>query len=428
MVKIHSTFHSILRDPTPTRLNQIGSADLVIGFTTHSVKPAIAADITRQAVAGVRTYFPHLKTIILNADAGMNTNTRRAVEAAGSAHIPVVASRYTGVLGKGAGVSAILHGALQLNPQAIVILDSHTTGVKADWIPGLATLVLNHQADLVKPRYHWPLPDGALSDLLFYPFTRAVWGMNLRHPAAGDYALSANLARTVLAQDIWQTEVNRFGFDIWLSIFASTQHWRVAQTALGNKPAAPKTSITRTLSIFKEAGGTVLRQLHLRRHLWPNMIGVQPVPTITEFAPYSEQTVTPLRDCTDYIEALALGWMEHRPLWQRIMYPENLAAVEYLASQPLDRYYFPPDLWAKIAYDFAVVYNKGERDPDAVATSLYPLFLGRLASFWIEVAGLTAVGRAGTVSAQAVEFEDHLPYLKYRWEQYRPWIDSGEKR
>jgi len=38
------------------------------------------------------------------------------------------------------------------------------------------------------------------------------------------------------------------------------------------------------------------------------------------------------------------------------------------------------------------------------------------------------VGRMGTIAAQAVEFEDMLPYLNYRWEKYLPWVDSGEQR
>jgi len=420
--------HSTLKDFALETLKHIGKADLVIGITTYGTNPKTAVHAARQAIAGAQTYFPHLRTVLLNADVGMNPQTRQNLQKLASPELPVITSRYKGVLGKGAAVSAILHGALMLQPQAIIIIDGRTKSIAPEWIPGLASLVIGQQADLVKPRYHWPLPDGGLSDLLFYPFIRALWGTSLRHPAADEYALSPGLAEAALAQDVWQTEINRYGFDIWLSYFAITENWRVAQAALGGKHALNAKQATTSRVVFKDVVGVMLRQVYLRRNLWPTIGKIKSTPTLTEFAPPAETIFTPLNDCADYIEGLALGWIEYRALWKRIILPEHLVAVEYLASQPNDQFYFPSDLWAKIAYDFAVVYNKGERDPDAIALSLYPLYLGRLASLWAEIAGLSNVGRAGTVAAQAVEFEEHLPYLKYRWDNYVPWIDSGEKR
>lgn len=420
--------HSILREPAPQKIKQIGRADLVIGLVTRNVKPEIAARVAQQAIDGAQAHYPGLRTVLVNADTGLKATTRDAIQSIASANTPVLSSRYKGVLGKGAATCAILHAALDLQAKAIIILDGSTDSATPTWIPALATFVLNRQADLVKPRYHWPLPDGALSDLLFYPFTRAVWGSSLRHPAAGDYALSAELAETILAQDVWQTEVNRFGFDIWLSTFALTQNWKVAQSALGTKKQFSRGHTGRAQSIFKEAVGTMFRQLYLRENSWNDTGKIKSLPTLTEFAPPTDLTPVPQKSCANYIEALALGWIENRALWKRILLPENLALVEYLAGQPVDQFYYPPDLWAKIAFDHAVVYNKGERDPDAIASSLYPHFLGRLASFWSEVAGLTDIGRAGTVAAQAMDFEELLPYLKYRWEKYLPWVDSGEIR
>ncbi|MFQ5575864.1 MAG: hypothetical protein ACE5G8_02620, partial [Anaerolineae bacterium] len=361
-------------------------------------------------------------------DAGFRANTRQAVQAVALPNTPVVSGRYNGVLGHGAAVSAILHGALQVKARTIIILDGSTRSITPEWIPALATLVLNRQADLVKPRYDHPLPDGGVNDLLYFPFTRAMWGVSLRHPTATDYAISAKLARAVLAHDVWQTEVNRFGFDIWLATVAITDGWRLAQAALGSKQTVRQPSGTRGLTIFKESIGTMLRQVYVRQKCRPAAGQIRSTPVFTRFAPQGNLSLTPPNDCTGYIESLALGWMEYRSLWKRVMLPETLAVVEHLASLPVEQFYFPPNLWAKIAYDFAVVYNKGERDPDTIAIALYPLYLGRLASFWSEVAGLTAVGRAGTVAAQAAEFEALLPYFEYRWKTYLPWVDSGEKR
>ena len=428
MVEISAPLHAVLRPPTPDRLRNIGTADLVIGFTTHSAKPALAAKLARQAVRGAKTYFPRLKTVIIHTDTGLSERTRQAVSAAGSAGVPVISGRYTGVMGKGGGTAAILHGARQLGARATVILDSHTTDLPPKWIPALATLILNGRADLVKARYSWHPPDSALNDLLLYPFTRAVWRLKLHHPAAGDFAASPEMVAFILEQDVWGTEVNRFGFDIWLSTIAALRGWRIAQAAVGEKPPRPAISETQQMSRFADTVGTMFRQLHLKYRRWQQPASPVKTTTFTEFSTATAAASIPEIDPAPLIETLTLGWMEYRALWQRIMFPENLAAVEYLAAHPAESFHFPPNLWAKIAYDFAVVYNKGERDPDAVVKALYPLFAGRFASFAGEIAGLTAVGRAGTVAAQAVEFEDLLPYLNYRWEKYLPWVDSGEKR
>lgn len=415
--------HSTLKKTALKKIKQIANTTLVVGLVTQYIKPKAATRIVKQAIKGLRTYYPNLQAVIINVDVGQKANTRRAIKALNSDQIPIISSRYNGILGKGAAISAILHSSLQLNPQAIVILDSTTKTITPEWIPGLITPILKHQVDLVKPRYQWPLPAGGLSDLLFYPFTRAVWGGNLRHPAAPDYALSPKLAQTILNQDVWQTEINRFGFDIWLSTFAITQAFQLVQTALGDKQPAKKQVVS--LPIFKDAIGTMLRQIYIKQKAWSLVSKIKAVPTLTEFSPPFHPISIPFSDCFEYIEMLALGWMEYRPLWQRIMLPENLVSVEYLAAKPPNQFYFPPNLWAKIAYDFTVVYNKGEQDPDAVVESLYPLYLGRLASFWSEIAGLTSVGRGGTVAAQAVEFEELLPYLKYRWDNYIPWVHNG---
>ncbi len=425
---VSTMLHATLKNFALQTLRRLDQADLVIGISTHPRQSKIAVHAAQQAILGARRYFPHLRTALINADVGINPQTRQALQKLASPNLPVVTSRYNGVLGKGAAVSAILHGALLLRPQAIVILDGQAKSIAPEWVPALSSFVLNKQSDLVKPRYHWPLPDGGLSDLLFYPFIRALWGTSLRHPAAAEYALSPALAQALLQQDVWQTEINRYGFDVWLSTFAVTQNWRVAQAALGSKETVNAQSTSALRTAFKDAVGVMLRQVSLRRTLWPGKTPVKSTPTLSEFAPPVKTVFAPNKDCVEYIEGLALGWIEYRALWKRIILPEHLLAIEYLTSRPNEQFYFPSDLWAKIAYDFAVVYNKGERDPDAIALSLYPLYLGRLASFWGEIAGLSNVGRAGTVAAQAVEFEEHLPYLEYRWENYLPWIDSGEKR
>lgn len=421
-----------MRPEAQRHLNRIGRADLVIGIPTYGNATTVGM-VVQTALDGVTADLSDLRVVLINADAAYSLGTRRAVvDAVADAPIPVVIGGYTGRLGRGSAVRAILQAALDLNAYAVVALDAHTTSITPDWIAALARPILEGQVDLMMPRYRWSLPGAGLSDLIFYPLTRALWGRSLRQPGAGDCAISPALAQAVAEHDVWETEVAAAGFEVWLSSMTLTEgpdleagkRWRVGQVNLGEKSYRPRTLSTHFPVLFRQAVGTLLRQVHLRRARWQTMPAIQSIPTLPG-APASPAEPVPTSDVTYLTDALMVGWTEHRALWQRILTPTNLGAIEALAVQPAECFIFPPDLWARVVYDFAVVYNKGERDPDRIVDSLLPLYQGRLASLWHDVVGLMPVGREGTVAAQAVEFEAARDYLLGRWETYLPWVDSG---
>jgi hypothetical protein len=435
-------YHPILRPRGQRQLKNIGEADLVIGLPTFKNAQA-AAHVASIALAGARHYYPELRTVLINGDAGFETTTRRAVaaQAGGNGFKDlVVTARYEGLLGQGSATAAILDAALALDAKAIVILDSQTRTVTPNWLAGLAHLILEDKADWVTSRYRWALPYGALSDLIVYPLFRALWGRGVRHPAAPDFALSPQLAAAVLDEDIWETEAATFGLPPWLATYAVLGPWRAAQSALGEKEVFPLLPSTLTRQAeqraaqrqaaqwqaqFQTVVSALLRLVYDYRQHWVDVNSFDSLSTLTRFASPSSAsaanfTSTPEIDSLPLLDELALGWIEYRLLWQQVLTPANLAAIEALASLPPDRFYFPADLWARIVYDFAVVFNKGECDPSQVVNSLWPLYQGRLAAFGQEVAGLSVVGYEGTVSAQAVEFEETRPYLKDRWQAYQP--------
>jgi hypothetical protein len=422
-------YYPVMRSGAQRQLKKIGEADLVIGLPTYK-NGTIAARVARVALEGIAHYYPDLRAVLINADAGYTAVTRQAVaaQAFSNGHkSAIVTGRYDGPLGRGSATAALLDAALALDAQAIVILDSNTQSITPNWIAGLAHLILEKKIDLVMPRYQWSRPDGELSDLIAYPLFRALWGHSVRHPAAPDFALSPRLANALLDEDIWETEVAGWGLSPWLATYAVLGHWRVAQSALGRKQTTLQTlPAKKSKALFKRQFQSIvsvmLRLLDLHHPQWGEVEDFNSLSTLTQFAPEITSEPVPEEDLAPLLDELALGWIEYRSLWQRILNPDNLARVETLAALPIDRFYLPTDLWARILYDFAVVFNKGDCDPYQVVASLLPLYQGRLASFKQEIAGLALVGREGTVAAQAVEFEEARPYLKIRWHTYSPWL------
>jgi hypothetical protein len=426
-------YYPVLRTNAQKQIKRIGEADLVIGLPSHK-NAAVAAHVARVALEGVHQYYPELRTVLVNADAGFRATTRRAVaaQAFGNGHnCTVVTGRYDGALGQGNAIAALLDAALALDAKAIIILDSNTASIAPHWIAGLAHLILENKADFVIPRYQWDLPEGALSDLIVYPLFRALWGWSVRHPAAPDFALSPRLATAFLDEDVWGTEVASFGLPPWLTTYAVLGDWQVAQSALGEKqsrsngvetktqPALPSSPGESCKDLFQSTISVMLRLIFDNQERWNDIDVFRSLSTLTEFTPELRSNPILEMDPTPLLDALALGWIEYRTLWQRILTPENLTQIEALAALPPDQFYFPPDLWARIIYDFAVVFNKGLSDPAQVVNALFPLYQGRLAAFRREIAGLALVGCEGTVAAQAVEFEEARSYLKIRWQTYQ---------
>ncbi len=434
-------YHPIFRPGAQRKIKKLGEADLVIGLPTHK-NTARALVAIRTVLAGIAKYYPDLRTVLLNADTGYAATTRKAIEAEVLTHnhsCDTITGRYEGLSGQGSAVAALLDAALALDASAIVILDTTTQTITPTWIPGLAHLILEHKSDLVLPRYQWSLkmPGSILSDLIVYPLFRALWGRSVRHPAASDFALSPQLATALLDEDVWETDVAFFGLPPWLATYAIVHNWGVVQSALGEKQAThnsplenPQTPAQKrqagrlarqTRLYFRNIVSVLFQQMYHHQENWQQTKAFQSLSTLTQFAPDIQADPVPEHDPVPLLDDLALGWMEYRTLWRHILTPDNLAHLEALATLPADRFYFPSDLWARIIYDFAVVFNKGEDDPLQIVESLYPLYQGRLAAYWQEIAGLSLVAREGTISAQAVEFEETRPYLKKRWKTYPPW-------
>lgn len=426
-------YYPILRPAAQRQLKKIKQADLVIGLPSYK-NPQIAAHVARVALQGAHQFYPHLRTVLINADAGHQPATRQAIlsQVADSRNGNLVVSgRYEGLLGQGSASAALLDAALALDAQAIIILDSHNQAITPGCIAGLAHLILENKADLVIPRYRrWTSPDGAINDLLAYPLLRALWGQAVRHPTAPDFALSSPLATAVLDEDIWATAVAQQGLPSWLVSYGVTGPWRVAQSAIGERWASPFSPQTNGRSHnlaqsfaarFCDLVSVIFDLINRYKSTWQSVQRIRSVPTLTHFAEDSHDSlITDPDDVVHLHDQLALGWMEYRSVWQTILSPDDLALIEALASLSADQFHFPADLWARMIYDFAVVFNKGEVDPVQVVGSLLPLFQGRKAAFLHEVAGLAFVGREGTIGAQAVDFEEMLPYFKKRWNSYTP--------
>lgn len=411
-----------LRADAKRRVREIGSADIVVGISSYKNAKTIGT-VVEAAAEGLARYFPDANNVIVVSD-GLSTDD--TVQVAQTTPVPEsiekVVTLYQGLSGKGSAIRAVFEISQGLSPQAVVLLDADLQSVTPEWIERLATPVMTNSADFVTPYYSRHPNEVAINDLLAYPLTRALYGPDLRQPLGGEVALAGDLVDFLASKDVWETDVARFGVHIWMMTLAITEGWRLAQAALGTKTHDYKDPAVGFEPKFLQVAGTMFRLMTIYRRAWPKTSSVRAVPV------YGNQTLEepePIPPALDSIwEAFNKGLSRFWDLWPTIVAPDNWDKVRQNLRQTGERSYqldMPPGLWTRVAYDFAVVYNKGEGDPDKVVTALLPFYYARKANLIEQAAEWDYEVYDQHIHEQADLFLQLRPYLIERWESYLPW-------
>ena len=142
---------------------------------------------------------------------------------------------YRGLPGKGTAFRSIFEASKILGAKAILTLDSDLRSITPLWIKLMAQPVLSGKYDYVTPYYLRHRYDGTISNNITYPLIRALYGLRIRQPMGGDFALSGDLAKAYLIEDVWMGDVARFGIDSWMTTEAINKGYRICQVALGTR-------------------------------------------------------------------------------------------------------------------------------------------------------------------------------------------------
>jgi hypothetical protein len=95
--------------------------------------------------------------------------------------------------------------------------------------------VLLHGFDYVSPLYLRHKYDGTITNSIVYPLTRALYGQDAPAHRRRLRLLGAPCAH-YLQRPVWETNVARFGIDIWMTTTALADSFRVCESFLGQDP------------------------------------------------------------------------------------------------------------------------------------------------------------------------------------------------
>jgi hypothetical protein len=401
-------------------------ADLVVGLTSYNDAKTIGA-VTAAVRAGLTRHFDGVASRIVLADAGSADDTTAQARAAleGADALIVIAHEratadllelpYHGIPGRARALRSILTVARDLNARACVAIDAGLLTVAPQWVESLAGPVLQQGFDLVSPYYRRHTHEGALTKGLVYPVFRALYGLRIHQPAAGEFSCSSGLLARFLDEEFWDSEGAQVGIDLWLTATAASGDFRLSEAALGVRTHSARGEDALDLgTTVTQVVGSLFADMEGRVETWQRVRGSRPVQWFGESAPTGHVDRSSV-DLDRLIDSFRLGYRELRDIWTWVLPPKTIVELRRLVDAPPTQFRLDDELWARIVYDFALGYRLRVLARDHLLRSLVPLYLGWLASFILQVRDVSPEDVDQRVEQLGLAFEVQKPYLISRW-------------
>ena len=409
---------ALLSDEARAAALRVGTVDLVVGLATAGPIPALAA-VAAAVRTGLDTHFPGQGAAIVHVDQAPSEATTAAVTAAlGDLRVISVASTpphsADEELNWAAAVRSVLTVGRMLEARAIVMLNADLSSMTGEWLRGLAAPVFKEGYGLVLPLYRRYRYDGTLTQALVVPLMRSLFGRQLAHPIAEEFACSAGAAEGFLKQSVWETDLGRHGLEFWLPAVAIQEGLTVSQAVLGPRTvgpsARPPAPLGRTVG---RVAGALFALAERAEDFWLDIRGSEPV--VSFGVPPEPLPGGPPIDPSLMQVGFVQGVRDLLPVWERILAPENLGEVLELSDRSLDRFRFTDRLWTRVVYDFLLAYRARVVYRSHATQSLAPLYLGRAASVVLETQARPPAAMSQSAARLGAAFEEEKTYLVDRW-------------
>jgi len=415
----------IFRKEVGERINEIREADILAGIPSYNNARTIG-HVVKAVQAGFAKYFPDKKCVLVNSDGGSTDGTAEIVQNAGieSYQAILISHRatpsfkittpYHGIPGKGSAFRTIFEIASALDAKACAVVDSDLRSITPEWIELLIKPVVEGGFDYVAPLYHRHKYDGTITNSIIYPLTRALYGKRIRQPIGGDFGFSGRLANFYLTKDVWETDVAKYGIDIWMTTTAIANNFKVCQSFLGAKIHDPKDPGADLSAMLHQVVGATFDLMETYSDAWKTIKGSEPLLTCGfQYAVGLE----PVNVNVDrMIEKFKLGAKELCSLWEVFLSKDVLDFL--CGSQKLskDEFRMPDSIWAEIIYSFALACHKKIINKEHLLKSLTPLYIGRVASFVMETWESSAEEVEDRIGKLCLTFEDKKDFLLNNWQ------------
>lgn len=414
----------VFRKDVQNQLEHIKSADILVGIPSYNNARTIG-HVVRAVQAGIAKYFPRQKAVIVNSDGGSIDGTTDIVQNTAIEDFdaimlhhrvePVskIVTPYNGIPGKGSAFRTVFEIAEALNAKACAVVDSDLRSITPEWVELLLKPVLESDFDYVAPLYHRHKFDGTITNSIIYPLTRALYGKRVRQPIGGDFGFSGKLAKFYLTKNVWESDVARYGIDIWMTTTAVANNFRISQAFLGAKIHDPKDPGADLSAMLYQVVNATFELMETYTDAWKQVQKSASVPT------FGFQYTVGLEQVSVNLERMLMVFREGignlREIWTGVLGAGDFRDVEAVAQASNEDFKFPNALWTRTIYDYAIAFKKKKLPAQHLVKSLTPLYLGKTASFIKEMMDKGPDEVEGEIEQLCIAFEENKEYLIRSW-------------
>ena len=407
-------FDTGLRAYTSKRIEEIERSDILVGIPCYCNQGTVE-HVIQMVSHGLFKHYKDLRSVIMVADGGSTDDTREvAKEFQTKPWQEKIVSIYRGPAGKGSAFRSIFEAANRLKIKVCMVVDSDLRSITSDWVKYLVDPILKMDYQYVSPLYSRYKYDGTITNNIVYNLTRALYGLRIRQPIGGDFAFVGELAKYYIEQDVWETDVARYGIDIWMTTNAITNNLKVCQSNLGVKIHDAKDPAESLGAMFRQVVYTLFVLMEQNEVAWKSVKGSRTVP-LFGLQEYKEPDPIEV-DLGRLVQQYKTGFRQFKGLYKDIFCPECYEELKRCAKKSKTKFVMPVKSWVMVLYETAATFHRWKDNRTQLVNLVTPLYLGRVASFINQTKKMNSVEAEELVEEQAQVFEDHKDYLVEIWD------------
>jgi len=392
------------------RCKEIKPLDIVVGVLCKDVEGTVL-NVLNVINEGLYRYFPDYKMAIVVCCAKSNDKTDEVVDLFQpySTIEKIVTCDITDG-GKGAGVMTIFEIAHECDAKSVVLMDGDLLSVKPVWLQTIANPIVYGRADLTVPYYIRDKNDGVITNNLVYPFTRALYGIDIRQPIAGEYALSRNLYEMLRDHPLFPPD---FGIDIFILTVAAAEGMYVKEGLFSLKIHESTTRYLEPekflIPMFRKVTGSMFELAKYYENYWKSKPPCWHAKYYREC--FSHKPIPVRVNIPMMKKSFETEFNSSRKVMGQFLPEDIISELENIVNNN-DK--FNPELWSKIVYNYAAAWKNMDSDSDKylILDTLKTLWIGRFVSFATDVKDMDINDAEVILQKQAEIFEENIDYLK----------------
>jgi hypothetical protein len=392
------------------KTKELEPIDIMVGVLCKDVETTVL-NVLNVINEGLYRYFPDHNMSIVISKAKSKDNTDAAIglfQPYNNIHMIVTNDITDG--GKGAGVMTIFEIAHEVDAKCVILMDGDLLSIKPGWIQTIANPVVYGRADLTVPYYIRDKNDGVITNNLVYPFTRALYGIDIRQPIAGEFALSKNLYEILRQHPLFPPD---FGVDIFIVTSAAAEGLYVKEGLFSLKIHQSTMHYLEPEKFLIPMFRKVTRSMFDLARYYENYWMSRPRKWTLNYhrESFSKKPIPVQINIDEMEQSFHNGYFSIRENLNRFIPDEITSELDGIVNNGND---FQAELWVRIVYHFVTAYKyiNDESGIYSLLDALKILWIGRFVTYARTVQDMDINEAEKVIQAQAEVFEKEFEYLK----------------